>query len=123
MTHLSPSVALIVGAGWSFAAGYPLARDLIRGPIYTTNDASRRRAQAVLDGFAAWSASGPDNRAEVFLAEVLAGRVERPPSAEDPTLFELPLQWPWAVETVMLRLALPIPTAENDSLRTKAMLT
>jgi hypothetical protein len=119
---MAEHVALIVGAGWSFAAGYPLARDLIRGPIFTTNDASRQRAQAVLDCFAAWSAAEPDNRAEVFLAEVLAGRVERPPQPEDPTLFALPLQWPWAVETVMLRLALPIPTAENDPLRTNAIV-
>jgi hypothetical protein len=55
-------------------------------------------------------------------SEVLAGRVACPPRPDDPTLFELPLQWPWAVETVMLRLAVPEPTAPNDPLRTKALV-
>src|SRR4051812_40105022 len=107
---MSPRAALIVGAGWSAAAGYPLARDLIQGPIYVATEAARRRAQAVLDTFAAWQAVGPELRAEVFLAEVLAGEVRGAP-APMPALFDAPLSWHWAVEAVMLRLALPVATS------------
>lgn len=104
-------VALVLGAGWSAAAGYPLARELLQGPIHVTSEQSRRRAQAVLDAFRSWATHNDPAYAEVFLAEVQRGRVPRPPVPEEPTLFDglggLPLPWSWAVETVMLRLSWP----------------
>jgi len=80
----------------------------------------------VLDSFAAWSASGTNGPAEVFLAEVLAGKVQRPPAEDAPTLFDAfggaPLPWSWAVETVMLRLALPVIGDRRDPRSTRALL-
>jgi hypothetical protein len=106
-------VALILGAGWSAAAGYPLARDLLDGPTYVTSDAARRRAQGVLDAYACWTQAHRDGYPEQFLAAVERGEVKRPPTVEAPTLFDAqggpPLPWAWAVETVMLRLSWPQP--------------
>jgi hypothetical protein len=109
-----PTAVLILGAGWAASAGYPLARDLLRGPIYVTSEASRARVQAVLDAFAAWSASATVPAAEIFLAEVEAGRIRMPPTdahVAAPTLFDHhggpALPWRWAVETVEHRLTMP----------------
>lgn len=124
---MAPSrVALIVGAGWSAAAGYPLARDLIAGPVYVANEAARERAQAVLDSFAAWRTLEPDRPSEVFLAEVLAGKVRRPVNDDAPSLFDAvggpPLPWSSAVETVMLRLALPVLVDGDDPRSSQALV-
>lgn len=119
-------VALIVGAGWSAAAGYPLARDLIRGPIYAATETSRMRAQAVLDSFGVWSTSRADAAAEVFLADVLGGDVQRPPTEESPTLFDpvggSALPWAWAVEAVTLRLAFPVVVDRGDPRSDQALV-
>lgn len=84
------------------------------------------RVQGVLDSFPAWAASATNGAAEVFLADVLGGKVQRPPVADAPTLFDsvggFPLPWEWAVETVMLRLALPVVSDPADPMSTRAML-
>lgn len=120
------NVALIVGAGWSAAAGYPLASDLIRGPIYVVKETSRARVQGVLDSYAAWATSAVNAAAEVFLADVLGGNVQQPPTTDGaPTLFDMAggpsLPWEWAVEAVMLRLASPV-VVDGDDPRSKQAL-
>jgi len=119
-------MALILGAGWSAAAGYALARDLITGPLYVATPAARTRAHAVLRTFAAWSVLNPQRPAEMFLAEVFAGRIRRTPIEEAPTLFDAdggpPLPWSWAVETVQLRLSQRAPVNPPEGSRTQALI-
>jgi hypothetical protein len=119
-------IALILGAGWSAAAGYPLARDLITGPIYVATHEAGTRVRAVLRTFASWSAERPGGAAEVFLAEVLAGTIKRTPTKDAPTLFDAdggpPLPWDWAVEAVQLRLAQLTSIDAPEQLRTEALV-
>lgn len=96
-------VALILGAGWSAAAGYPLAEDLLRGTVRVGTEESRRRVQAVLDAY--------DQRdPEAFLAAVRRGEILAPPNPGEPSLFDEPLPWRWAVEAVLLKLTWPEPS-------------
>jgi hypothetical protein len=53
-SDLSTSAALILGAGWSAAAGLPLAADLIAGPLYATSQAAVERASRVEDDGFGW---------------------------------------------------------------------
>jgi hypothetical protein len=119
-------VALILGAGWSAAAGYALARELITGPLYVATPAAQARAHAVLRTFASWSALNPNGPAEVFLAEVFAGRIQCTPTKEAPTLFDAdggpPLPWSWAVETVQLRLSQRAPVDAPEESRALALV-
>ena len=103
-------VALILGAGWSAAAGYPLAQDLLRGTVHVGSEESRRRVQAVLDAY--------DQRdPEAFLATVRRGEILVPPNPGEPSLFDEPLPWRWAVEAVMLRLTWPEPASAKARAR------
>jgi hypothetical protein len=99
-------VALILGAGWSAAAGYPLARELLRGAVSVADEPALARVRATLDAFARFAAP-----AERFLDAVRAGKVLVPPGPDDePTLFEGGaglLPWTWAVETLVLKLLWP----------------
>lgn len=108
------SVALIVGAGWSAAAGYPTAGQLLSGRILVGTSAAQRRVQAVLDAYQAWrTKSAAAAGVEQFLAEVRAGSItmeglvinDRP----EPSLFDpgagAALPWQWAVEAVCLQLS------------------
>lgn len=119
-------VTLILGAGWSAAAGYPLARDLLTGPVYVATRDARTRVRAVLSTYASWSALRQDARAELFLAEVFSGKIKRTPIKDAPTLFDAdggpPLPWGWAVETVQLHLAQPALTDPPEGLRAEALV-
>jgi hypothetical protein len=100
-------VALIVGAGWSAAAGYPLAKDLLTGPILTASKQADKRSKSVRNAFVAWSDRVPNGLSEQFLADVARGRVVLPEEGQK-RLFEVgptPLPWSWVVEYVQLRLA------------------
>lgn len=116
-----PTAALLLGAGWSAAAGFPLAKDLVRGPIHVADRRSQTRVRAVLDAYADWCQRHPAGGAELFLAAVKQGAVMMRPRADEPSLFDAaggaPLPWHWAVETVVLRLAWPDigdPWQHND---------
>jgi hypothetical protein len=115
----SPTAALILGAGWSAPAGYPLATELLTGPIAATTDRSAARVRGVLDAFRAWRKIAGQPLSEAFLALVREGRIRRPVDPQRPTLFDHEggpmLPWPWAVEAVMLRLAgsTLLPRAES----------
>jgi hypothetical protein len=109
---------LILGAGWSAAAGYPLASTLLSGPIYAGTTRSAERVHAVLGAYRQWCDAADRPLSERFLALVKEGVIRQVPDPTAPTLFDeiggTPLPWSWAVETVMLRLAAPTPPPAAD---------
>jgi hypothetical protein len=113
-----PKVALVLGAGWSAAAGYPLAAELLSGPIHVGTSRSATRVHAVLSAFQAWASTQTTPWTETFLALVREGKISQTPDPNVPTLFDdlggPPLPWSWAVETVMLRIAAPTPPAQSS---------
>lgn len=122
---MSRRTALILGAGWSAAAGLPLAADLVQGPIYVASRGAEARVNAVLAAWERWLIRHPEGTAEPFLAEVEAGKVR---TAENWDVAELafpappdsPLPWAWAVEAVALRLAYPVLVPRDDPRRLRA---
>lgn len=107
-----PTAALLLGAGWSAAAGYALARQLLRGRVLVGTVGAQRRVQVVLDAFAMWRSHTPDPYVERFLAEVRLGAITHPATTSPETqrpLFDpsewTPLDWGWAVEAVCLQLS------------------
>jgi hypothetical protein len=120
------SAVLILGAGWSAAAGLPLAAELIAGPLITASVGARDRCNSVLAAYRQWLSANPNGTAEPFLAEVLAGRVHVPVDPSRPTLYDSaggpPLPWQWAVEAVAIRLANPVVVSVDDSRRWSAHL-
>jgi hypothetical protein len=91
-------VALVLGPGWSRAAGYP--DDLLSGPVYAASEDSRTRVQTVLDAY-----RGPDH--QTFLRAVRAGTVQPAPDPDELSLFDRPLPYAWAIEAIALKLLRP----------------
>lgn len=86
--------AVILGAGWSFVAGLPLAKDLLASPIFVASERSMKRVHAVLDDYERWRRDHPGCGAEEYISE-----------AEDRWFGEVP--WPWVVEAIQAQLAQP----------------
>jgi len=86
----SQSVLCFLGAGFSSAAGVPLAKDLFRSNyILALSERSRKRFEAVLEHYRHWQAINPGAHAEQFMSDLyshIAG-----PNAP---------QWAWVVEYV-----------------------
>jgi hypothetical protein len=109
------SLGLILGAGWSYCAGLPLARELFDLPIGGYTEASLYRLAAVLASFGQWQRSHPDAHAEEFVADAYRRRVTLVAEALSEGRAQLELEgpaslpWPWVVEYIQTRLAVPLP--------------
>jgi hypothetical protein len=90
-----PKAAVILGAGWSFAAGLPLAKDLISPPLFVSSQRALYRSEQVLAAFERWSTENPDGHTEVFLRECYRGAVSVP--------------WLWVAEFIQAKLGNPHP--------------
>lgn len=82
--------SVILGAGFSHAAGLPLARDLFEVGVASPSRGASKRFRAVGEAWRAWKGRHPGGGAEQFLAEVFDGA-------------ELP--WAYAAEYVAAVLA------------------
>lgn len=84
------TIACFVGAGYSFLAGVPLARDLLkRRYVLAMSDRARNRFEAVLDHYEAWQRRHPSDYPEQYLGALYAGQLGLPSPP-----------WKWAVEYV-----------------------
>ena len=92
----SPTV-IILGAGFSYVAGLPLAKDLFDAEMFAPSKAAERRFSAVLQSWRAWQSTHPGHGPEQFLTEIY----------HSPMIGAVP--WVWAVETVATALATPLP--------------
>jgi hypothetical protein len=96
MTALSPT-GVILGAGFSYVAGLPLAKDLFDCEFYVPSEAAERRFAAVLQSWRAWQSMHREHGPEQFLTEIY-----RSPKIG-------PVPWSWATEMVAAILATPLP--------------
>ena len=96
MTALSPT-GVILGAGFSYVAGLPLARDLFDREFYLPSQAAKRRFAAVLQSWRAWQSMHQEHGPEQFLTKIY-----RSPKIG-------PIPWSWATEMVGAILATPLP--------------
>ena len=96
MTALSPT-GVILGAGFSYVAGLPLAKDLFDCEFYVPSEAAERRFAAVLQSWRAWQSMHREHGPEQFLTEIY-----RSPKIG-------PVPWSWATEMVASILATPLP--------------
>jgi len=95
MTILAPT-GVILGAGFSYVAGLPLAKDLFDSEFLVPSKAAEQRFEAVLQGWRAWQSLHPEHGPEQFLTDVY-----RSP--------KITLPWPWVTEVVAAVLATPLP--------------
>ena len=91
-----PPTAVILGAGFSYVAGLPLAKDLFDCEFLVRSKAAKQRFEAVLQGWRAWQSMHPAHGPEQFLTEIYRSRIP-------------PVPWPWATEIVAAILATPLP--------------
>jgi hypothetical protein len=97
-----PRACVVVGAGFSYVAGLPLAADLLSASALALSSGARRRFAAVWDDFDQRRALRPSMAPEEYLQELWAGE-----QAGKATLFRR------AVELVGAVLATPRPGARN----------
>ena len=92
------SVCCIIGAGYSFVAGLPLARDLLTSDLAVVSKSAAQRFQWVWGDYARWQQGNPSRGPEEYLADLY-----RDPASWEPThpCFS------WAVELVAVALATP----------------
>jgi hypothetical protein len=82
------SVSCVLGAGYSFVAGVPLAKDLLRpGYVLSMSESSRKRFAVVREHYDNWQQRHPEDYPEQYLGNLYSGLLG--PNA--------PL-WKWAVE-------------------------
>ncbi len=91
-----PSAAVILGAGFSYVAGLPLANDLFDCQFLIPSTAAKRRFEVVLQGWRAWRSAHPAHGPEQFLTAIYRSQIATVP-------------WVWATETVPAILATPLP--------------
>src|SRR4051812_24312535 len=81
------SVCCFIGAGYSFVAGVPLARDLMRATyVLTMSQDSSERFTAVREHYERWQNAHPNAYPEQYLGELYLGMFG----------WNAP-QWSWAV--------------------------
>jgi len=98
------AVALVLGAGFSAAAGLPVASRLFDAPRLIASKGANNRFARVRESFQQWKTLHAGSGPEQFLGALYSGEVRGPP-------------WQWAVELVGAVLATPIgkdwPVASN----------
>jgi hypothetical protein len=83
-------IACFLGAGFSYPAGVPLARDLFRQSwVLALSERSKNRFDAVLEHYAAWQGAHPHEHAEKYMALLFTGNAGTNPP-----------RWEWIVEYV-----------------------
>ena len=92
-----PPTAVILGAGFSYVAGLPLAKDLFDCEFFIPSKAAEDRFETVLQNWRAWQSTHPEHGPEQFLTEIY----------RSPKIGAVP--WPWATEMVAAVLATPLP--------------
>ena len=110
MPRTKPKAALILGAGWSFAAGLPLTKDLFKVNLSAASKTSEDRLRRVAEAYDTWATATKPANGELFLEVVHR---------------EETLPWAWAVEYVSTVLANPVrgDTSANQNLRYSQRLT
>lgn len=88
---------LILGAGFSYVAGLPLAKDLFNAEVLLTSNRATRHYEAVLASWKRWSQENPNKGPEEFLSEIYMIKS-----------MAAPTNWEWAVESVAIILATPL---------------
>jgi hypothetical protein len=101
------AVACFLGAGFSYVAGVPLARDLLRPSwLIVTSEASRRRFEIVHNHYERWQQQHPDEFPEQYLGQIYQNRggLTQP-------------KWEWVVEyvsTVIASAGTPPPSLNRN---------
>jgi hypothetical protein len=100
-----PETVAILGAGFSYVVGLPLAKDLLNAPSFVFSRASGQRFAAVDQAWVKWQSEHPGAGPEQFLGDIYARRRTSL------------MPWEWAVELVGTVLASPrgddIPSVHN----------
>lgn len=93
---------VILGAGFSYVAGLPLAKDLFNSPYLVPSQRAEQRFNAVLAEWRTWELAHPNKGPEQFLAELYSKNLP------------FPVSWTWAVELVAAVLATPLPQDRGE---------
>jgi len=88
--------ACIVGAGYSYVVGLPLARDLLISSVAATSDGAATRFYAVRQDYLRWQDENPARNPEVYLLDLYNNILVRPSPP-----------FSWAVELIAASLATP----------------
>lgn len=91
--------ACIVGAGFSYVAGLPLARDLFISSVAATSDGAAKRFHAVRQDYLQWQDDNPARNPEEYLLDLYNNILVRPSPP-----------FSWAVEPIAASLATPCGT-------------
>lgn len=98
------SVCCIIGAGYSFVGGLPLAKDLFTVPADAYTEETARRFEVVWSDYRKWKSENPDQHDEKYLLDLYRNFFDRPAPP-----FE------WAVELIGAVLASPPDDFLNHS--------
>lgn len=82
-----PRIAVVAGAGWSKAAGWPDTTEILDHPAWLVGAAAAGRYEAVWKAYDGWRGGDPARTGDIFMAEVLDGRVRT-------------VSWPMVVEVI-----------------------
>ena len=63
-------VCCIVGAGYSYVAGLPLASDLLTSNVVVTSDSAAKRFQVVRENYFEWQDDNPARNPEEYLLDL-----------------------------------------------------
>lgn len=101
------SIACFLGAGFSYVAGVPLARNLLnRNRLITVSDHSEQRFLAVREHYENWQNAHPSEYPEQYMGLVYAGKAGPNPP-----------KWEWIVEYVCATIAsvgTPVPSLNQN---------
>lgn len=110
-------VSCIIGAGYSFVAGLPLAKDLFKTPPHVYSEGAGERIRAVYESYALWCESNPEQNPELYLSDLYTGNL---------SYIAGHVPFGWAVELISMVLATPAhgdPAAKYRSPRYNSRLT
>ena len=92
---MTSSITCLLGAGYSYAAGAPLAKDLLRPKqLITMSDRSRQRFLAVQEHYETWQKAYPNESSEQYMGHVFKGEAGINPP-----------KWEWLVEYICTSIA------------------
>jgi hypothetical protein len=100
--------SVILGAGFSYVAGLPLAKDLITARVFIPSGSFEKRRASVLQAWEEWREKNPDGGSEQFLSELYKFNQLSPLELYKSNQIS-PVPWQWAVELIAAVLATPIP--------------
>src|SRR3954451_15442131 len=92
---MTSSIACILGAGYSFVAGLPLAKDLFT-PFWglAKSEASLKRLAAVREHYDDWQLRHPQDYPEQYMGQIFSGALK-----------DGAPKWEWVVEYVSASIA------------------